>query len=80
MGKIKVEYKSGESRLKAKHSVDYMQAIIEDENGPDTIELYSEAEIVENDETGSYDELKAAILEQAEEKGIPAEALVFWFD
>lgn len=73
-GKIEVEYKAGESRKNPGEGIDYMLADV------DGVELYAEAEPVEGDETGTYDELRAEIIRQAEENGIDAEKLRFWFD
>lgn len=77
---IDVAYLSGESRHLPPFScvfpaVDYMLAEIEGED--EDIELYAEATPVDGDEYGTYDELKAAILEQAAAHGIPADALRF---
>jgi hypothetical protein len=49
------------------------------EYGFEDIELYAEAPSAE-DETGTYGELKAAILEQAKEKGVDPEMLSFRYD
>lgn len=85
-GKIYVIYQAGESRYSNK-GVDYMFAQFENEAGEE-VELYAEAEnltwneekeILE-DESATYDELKAEILEQAVEHGIPESDLVFWYD
>lgn len=65
-----VRYEGGESRY-SNAGIDYMLAEVEG------VELYAEAKPVDGDEWGTYDELKAAILEQATEHGIPAELLVF---
>lgn len=73
MKKFFVEYDGGQSRY-SDCGIDYMLADV------DGVELYAEAEPHEDDETGTYDELKAAILEQAAENGIAAESLKFWFD
>lgn len=68
--KYEVDYQSGESRYGIE-PVDYMLVKIDD------TELYAEAP-AQDDENANYDELKAAILEQAAENGIPAEWLKFW--
>ena len=73
-GKVEVEYKAGESRKNPGECIDYMLADV------DGVELYAEAEPVEGDETGTYDELRAEIIRQAEENGIDAKKLRFWFD
>lgn len=75
--KITVLYAAGESRYSTA-GIDYMIAKIEDED--EDVELYAEATPVDGDECGTYDELKAAILEQAAEHGIPADALSFQYD
>jgi hypothetical protein len=67
---ISVEYKSGESRQDCR-PIDYMLAASEG------TELYAEADIDETDERGTFDELKAAILQQAIECGIAPDRLVF---
>ena len=72
-GGIRIEYQSGQSRS-GEGIADYMRAEV------DGVELYAEAEPVEGDETGTYDELRAEIIRQAEENGIDAEKLLFWFD
>lgn len=70
---IPVEYQGGQSRS-GESIVDYMRA------EADGVELYAEAEPVEGDESGTYDELRAEIIRQAEENGIDAGKLQFWFD
>lgn len=55
-------------------AVDYMICDI------DGIELYAEAQPVEDDETGTYDGLRAEILKQAEAEGIDPETLHFVYD
>ena len=72
-GEILVEYQSGQSR-RGESIVDYMRA----EAGG--VELYAEAEPVEDDEIGTYDELRAEIIRQVEENGIDTGKLRFWFD
>lgn len=72
-GEILVEYQCGQSRS-GEGIADYMRAEI------DGVELYAEAEPVEGDETGTYDELRAEIIRQAEENGIDTGKLQFWFD
>ena len=54
-------------------SVDYMLVKV------DGIELYAEA-IAQNDENANYAELKASIIEQANEHGIDTDTLIFWYD
>lgn len=68
-----VRYEGGESRY-SNAGIDYMLAEVEG------VELYAEAKPVDGDEYGTYDELKAAILEQAAAHGIPAELLFFPYD
>ena len=50
------------------------------ETDDEPIEMYAEREMVEGDETATYDDLKADILRQAEENGIDKDSLIFWFD
>ena len=73
MKKYIVEYKSGDSRMSPGTSVDYMIVIVDD------IELYAEA-VSQDDESATYDELKASIIEQARKHGIDADILKFWYD
>lgn len=70
MKKYDVDYQGGESRYGIE-PVDYMLVRIDD------TELYAEAP-AQDDENANYDDLKAAILEQAAENDIPAEWLKFW--
>lgn len=70
---IHVEYKGGQSRL-GSHAVDYMRADV------DGVELYAELPPVDGDETGTYEALKAEIIAQAQERGIDASRLAFWYD
>ena len=76
MGKIRVEYKGGESCVTAGQAVDYMLAKWTDADG-DEQELYAEAEPVDGDERGTEEELRAEIIRQAEEAGIAVERLDF---
>jgi|GEM_PF-379140 len=78
MTKYRVEYQSGESRNGNK-AVDWMMARIPQEEGED-IELYAETDPIDGVEDGTYETLKAEILDQAAEKGIPSESLKFWYD
>ena len=73
MTKYNVNYSAGEAR-NSSEAVDYM---IVDVNG---IELYAEAAPDPEDETGTYEELKAEIIRQAEKNGIDVEALRFLYD
>ena len=73
MKKYTVEYKAGDSRTNPGVSVDYMIVIIDD------VELYAEA-VSQDDESATYDELKASIIEQARKHGIDADTLIFWYD
>jgi hypothetical protein len=73
MKKHIMEYKSGDSRMSPGTSVDYMLVKVDD------IELYAEA-IAQDDESATYDELKASIIEQARKHGIDANSLIFWYD
>lgn len=77
MKKYKVTYQGGEGRYTTA-AVDWMMVTIETDDEP--IELYAEREMVEGDETATYDDLKADILRQAEENGIDKDSLIFWFD
>ena len=77
MKKYKVTYQGGEGRYTTA-AVDWMMVTVETDDEP--IELYAEREIVEGDETATYDDLKADILRQAEENGIDKDSLIFWFD
>lgn len=71
-----VEYLAGDSRYTPGTGVDYMRALVIESE----IELYAEREQQPDDECGTYDVLKAEILEQATEHGIAHESLIFWFD
>ena len=73
MKKYTVEYKSGDSRMIPGVSVDYMIVIVDD------VELYAET-AAQDDESATYDELKASIIEQARKHGIDADTLKFWYD
>ena len=73
MEKIMVEYQAGPSRHSSK-GIDFMLADV------DGIELYAELENLTDDETSTYEDLKAAILEQAKENGIDPESLSFRYD
>lgn len=77
MKKYKVTYQGGEGRYTTA-AVDWMMVTVETDDEP--IELYAEREMVEGDETATYDDLKADILRQAEENGIDKDSLIFWFD
>lgn len=68
-----VDYKAGDSRMNPGTSVDYMLVVVDD------VELYAEA-VAQDDESATYDELKASIIEQASECGIDADTLKFWYD
>ena len=73
MKKYNVEYSAGEAR-NGNESVDYMLVEI------DGVELYAEAAPDPEDETATYDGLKAEIIRQAEKNGINKEALSFLYD
>ena len=77
MKKYKVTYQGGEGRYTTA-AVDWMMVTVETDDEP--LELYAEREMVEGDETATYDDLKADILRQAEENGIDKDSLIFWFD
>lgn len=74
--KINVNYQSGEGR-DIRGGVDYMLAVVDD------VELYAEAAITEETdeaENARYTFLRSEILRQAEEAGIDADRLAFWWD
>lgn len=81
--KIEVMFAGGEARDFHPgniHVVNYMLATFEDEDGEE-IELYAEYAVNESDdEIAGYDELKAEIIEQAKEYGIPESDLHFYYD
>ena len=70
MDRYTVAYQGGQSRT-GTGAVDYMLAVI------DGAELYAERASDESDENANYDDLRADILEQAEEQGIEAVCLTF---
>jgi len=70
--KVEVSYSGGESRI-GNYAVDYMLANVGD------IELYAELP-AQDDETATYDDLKADILKQANKAGIGDDMLVFYYD
>lgn len=84
-GKALVLYQAGESRYAPGKGIDFMLCHLDSVNLGD-IELYAEADPVPGDkpdtwdELGTYDELKAGILKQAEAEGVPADILHFWLD
>lgn len=78
-GKALVLYQAGESRYDPSKGIDFMLCRLDRSEWGD-IELYAEADPVEGDELGTYDELKAEILKQAEAEGVPADILRFWLD
>lgn len=80
MKRVHVTYQGGESRY-SENGVDFMLAVV------DGVELYAEADPDDYgygeagyDETATYDDMKAAILGQAAEHGIPAIKLEFEYD
>ncbi len=73
MAKYKVDYQAGEGRY-TNGTVDYMLVWVDD------IRLYAELPTNEDDECGTYDDLREQILEQAREYEINHEKLEFWFD
>lgn len=87
MKKYEVDYCGGESRTNPGISIDYMLCRVTTDDD-ETIELYAEMENDTwdeerecfDDETATYDELKAAIIEQAEENGIDVDQLHFMYD
>ena len=76
MTRTKIEYKMGLARDDT-GVVDYMLGYVETEEG--VIELYAEFP-ASDDETGTYDDLRMEILEQAAEEGIDGDSLVFYYD
>ena len=75
--KYNVEYQGGEYREVTGVAVDYMLSNVMVDG--DEVELYAEKE-AEEDETATYEDLKAMILEQAKEYGIAAGSLSFYYD
>ncbi len=73
MKKYNVIYNSGESR-NGNTAIDYMIAWIGD------IDLYEEMDAEPEDETATYDDLKAAIIRLAEKKHIDPGCLHFPYD
>lgn len=73
MERIKVQYLAGESRQHPGKAVDYMLAEV------DGIKLYAEAE-PQDDETGTYDELREEIIKQAKANNINPTKLNFGVD
>ena len=73
---ITVEYSGGESRKNAGVAVDYMMAKI---NG---VEVYAEAPAPseDEDEDANYEDLKDAIIDQADDLGYHRDMLRFWHD
>ena len=70
--KANVLFEGGESRNNPGEAVDYMLVTL-----TDGTELYAEAEPVEGNEWGTFDALKAEILDQAAEYGIDPDRLYF---
>lgn len=74
MSKYEVSFLGGESR-NSSEAVNYMIADV------DGVELYSEIVLPDDeDEDYGYDELKGEILQQAQDAGIAADDLKFWYD
>ena len=73
--KANVLFEGGESRNNPGKAVDYMLVTL-----TDGTELYAEAEPVEGNEWGTFDALKAEILDQAAEHGIEPDRLYFMGD
>lgn len=61
---LDIIFEGGESRSNPQTACDYMIARVRD------IELYAELPALDEDECGNYDELLAAIIDQAKENGI----------
>jgi len=72
-----VEYKAGESRY-SNRAVDYMMCHAVNRLG-DEVTLYAECVPTES-ETGTYDDLKEAIIEQAEAQQVDRSELAFFYD
>lgn len=70
--RYKVLFEGGESRTRPGAAVDYMLAVV------DGVELYAETTATEDG--GSYDELRAEIVEQAAAVGVSADQLSFYYD
>lgn len=82
MKQYKVDYQAGTSRYGNK-GVDYMlvKVPVKSPDGDDfEVELYAEEIPDPNDETATYDALKAEILRMADEAEIEPEKLKFWYD
>lgn len=79
--KIRIGFYGGESAYEAGKSCNYLIALEKptDAEG-DPVELYAEIILPDEDtpDDYGYEALKAEIIEQAKEHGIPAENLVFW--
>ena len=76
MKRIFIQFEAGESRYTESGAVNFMIA------QPDSdVDLYAEIAVPDgvSDDYG-YLSLKSAILEQANDMGIPADALEFWYD
>lgn len=71
---VTVHYQGGESRLNPGKAVDYMVA------DADGVELYAELTPIDGDETGTYEELKSEIIDQAITADIDTDTLKFWYD
>ena len=91
-GKFYVDYQMGPGR-DVNETVDYM--MVKDEWDGEDFELYAEIELTDDrwkprkhedadweryDENDTFEELKAAIIEQAAEQGMPANMLDFQDD
>lgn len=76
MARTKIEYKMGMAR-DGTGPVDYMLGYVE--TGEGIIELYAEARLLDNEETGTYEPLREEILEQAAKQGIDGDSLVFCY-
>lgn len=77
MARTKIEYMMGMAR-DGTGVVDYMLGYVVTEEG--AIELYAEAPFAPSYETATYDDLRREILEQAVEKGVDVDSLVFCYD
>ena len=86
MKKIAIQYEAGESAYTPGKAVDYMIAIEADGHRTNCgsfewegrkVSLYAECPPDETDECGTEAALMEAILAQAEEQGIPKDALDF---
>lgn len=81
MKKFNVIYSGGESRKEPGKGIDFMLVDIPSEDG-EKIELYAEADFNADreDDTDTYEILKAEIIQQAKENNMDARQLAFMYD